>query len=176
MRSLARTSQLRCAFVLAAVGACATASTPGLLAQEAATSPPDVSRLESLVRGLRDRLSLDAPVAVSIVPSDARMMSVRASVGLPGSFDLSVDADFLGRLTEAEIEAAIAHELGHVWVFTHHPYLQTEQLANQIAMRAVTRERLEQVYEKVWKGGTKGDLGRFLGPPSVTAPAAAHLQ
>jgi hypothetical protein len=22
----------------------------------------------------------------------------------------------------------IAHEVGHVWVFTHHPYLQTEKL------------------------------------------------
>jgi hypothetical protein len=59
----------------------------------------------------------------------------------------------------------MAHELGHVWVFTHHPYLQTEKLANQIAMRVVTRDSLVSVYQKLWEhGGTKGDLNTFLGP------------
>jgi hypothetical protein len=59
----------------------------------------------------------------------------------------------------------MAHELGHVWVFTHHPYLQTEKLANQIAMRVVTRDSLVSVYRKLWEhGGTKGDLNTFLGP------------
>jgi predicted Zn-dependent protease len=48
-----------------------------------------------------------------------------------------------------ELEAAIAHELGHAWVFTHHAYLQTEELANQIAMRMVTRAGPERVYGKV---------------------------
>ena len=67
-------------------------------------------------------------------------------------------------LTREELEAAIAHELGHVWVFTHHPYLQTELLANQVAMRVVGREALIRVYEKVWaRDGQKGDLIRFLG-------------
>jgi len=76
----------------------------------------------------------------------------------------SVDAAFLDQLTDDELEAAIAHELGHLWVFTHHPFLQTEELANQIAMRVVSRESLERVYGKVWaRGGTKGDLNRFLG-------------
>jgi predicted Zn-dependent protease len=75
-------------------------------------------------------------------------------------------------LTPDELEAAIAHELGHVWVFTHHPYLQTEELANQIAMRAVSRESLERVYGKVWeRGGMKGDLVRFLGPAPETVQA-----
>jgi hypothetical protein len=62
--------------------------------------------------------------------------------------------------------------MGHVWIFTHHPYLQTEQLANRIAMRLVSRENLQQVYEKVWKNGAKGDLGRFLGV-STSASASA---
>ncbi len=40
-----------------------------------------------------------------------------------------------------------------------------KQLANQIAMRAVSRQSLERVYGKVWeRGGAKGDLVRFLGP------------
>jgi hypothetical protein len=52
-----------------------------------------------------------------------------------------------------------------VWVFTHHPYLQTEKLANQIAMRVVARDSLVSVYHKLWEhGGTKGDLKSFLDP------------
>ena len=58
-----------------------------------------------------------------------------------------------------------AHELGHVWIYTHHPYLQTEREANTVAMRAVPRASLERVYTKVWEHqGTIGDLARFLGP------------
>jgi predicted Zn-dependent protease len=77
---------------------------------------------------------------------------------------LSVEASFLDTLTDSELEAAVAHELGHVWIFTHHPFLQTEELANKIAMRAVTRETLQRVYAKVWeRSGTKGDLAWFLG-------------
>jgi hypothetical protein len=50
-------------------------------------------------------------------------------------------------------------------VFTHHPYLQTERLANQIAMRVVSRGSLAGVYRKLWeRGGVKGDLQAFLGP------------
>ena len=70
---------------------------------------------------------------------------------------------FSARLDDNELSASIAHELGHVWIFTHHPYLQTELLANQIALRVVTRENLEKIYEKVWKDKGKGDLKEFLG-------------
>jgi hypothetical protein len=43
--------------------------------------------------------------------------------------------------------------------FLDHPYLQTEELANEIALRVVSRESLDEVYEKVWKRtGTTGDL------------------
>jgi predicted Zn-dependent protease len=66
-------------------------------------------------------------------------------------------------LDDNELSASIAHELGHVWIFTHHPYLQTELLANQIALKVVTRENLEKIYEKVWKDRGKGDLREFLG-------------
>jgi len=79
-----------------------------------------------------------------------------------------------GALTDDDIKAVVAHELGHVWIFTHHPYLQTEQLANEIAMRLVTRESLEPVYAKVQKriGDAVGavDLARNLGD----TPAADH--
>jgi hypothetical protein len=79
-------------------------------------------------------------------------------------FLLSVEEEFVSELTQEELEAAVAHELGHIWIFSHHPYLQTEALANQIAERLVPRANLLQVYEKVWRRqGTRGDIARFLG-------------
>lgn len=131
--------------------------------------------IQSVVSDLKTRLTITVPVTVSIVPTNPLMMSVEAPTDQNRPFLLAIDANFLDTLTADELEAAIAHELGHVWVFTHHPYLQTEELANQIAMRAVTRDSLERVYDKVWKqGGTKGDLARFLGPaPTTTAGLAS---
>ena len=88
---------------------------------------------------------------------------------LPGgrAFTLSVERGFAEGLTAEQLEAALAHELGHVWIYTHHPYLQTERLANQIAMRVVSREMLVSVYHKLWQhGGTTGDLETYLGPNS----------
>jgi hypothetical protein len=38
-------------------------------------------------------------------------------------------------------------------------------------LRLVSRENLEQVYQKVWKDGAKGDLGHFLGIAVAPAPA-----
>ncbi|HEU4694146.1 MAG TPA: hypothetical protein VFS23_37525 [Vicinamibacterales bacterium] len=147
-------------------------ATPGSSAAERAGSSAMVEKLQLVVADLKERLELPAPVVVSIVPSNKLMMSVEAPSDENGPFLLSIDASFLTTLSDDEIEAAIAHELGHVWVFTHHPYLQTEELANQIAMRAVTRESLERMYGKVWgRGGMKGDLARFLGPAPETLQA-----
>jgi len=131
--------------------------------------------IRSVVSDLKTRLAISVPITVTIVPTNPLMMSVEAPTDQKSPFLLAIDANFLDTLTTDELEAAIAHELGHVWVFTHHPYLQTEELANQIAMRAVTRGSLERVYDKVWKqGGTKGDLARFLGPaPTTTAGLAS---
>jgi hypothetical protein len=144
----------------------------GTLAAQRANAPSAKAKLRAIVSDLKSRLRITSPIIVSIVPSNALMMSVEAPTDTRKTFLLTVDASFLDTLTNDELEAAIAHELGHVWIFTHHPFLQTEELANQIAMRAVTRESLERVYVKVWKrGGTKGDLALFLG----TAPAASAV-
>jgi hypothetical protein len=132
-------------------------------------------KLQTIVSDLKSRLQITSEIAVSIVPSNALMMSVEAPTETRKTFLLSVEASFLNTLTDDELEAAVAHELGHVWIFTHHPFLQTEELANRIAMRAVKRENLERVYVKVWsRGGTKGDLAWFLGaaPTASTAGLA----
>jgi hypothetical protein len=118
--------------------------------------------IQEVVDDFKGRLDITDGVQVSIVPKNALMVSVQGDDA--NGFVLSLEQDFMDELSEAELRAAIAHELGHVWIFTHHPYLQTEKLANQIAMRLVTRDNLVTVYEKVWKRqGTAGDLAHFVG-------------
>ena len=74
-------------------------------------------------------------------------------------------------MTADEIDAVVAHELGHVWIFTHHPFLHTEELANQIAMQVVPQDTLAAVYDKVWKRvGRKGDLVYL--PPAAAVSSA----
>jgi len=126
-------------------------------------NPRDQQRIQEIVNEFMSKLNMAHKVAVAVVPKNPLMVSV----GYPDdstTFLLSVEEDFIGELTQDELEAAIAHELGHVWIFTHHPFLQTEVLANRIAQRLVPRSSLVQVYEKVWKRqGTEGDLSRFVG-------------
>jgi hypothetical protein len=121
------------------------------------------ARVREIVDDFMARLTLTERVTISVVPKNPLMLSVEFNDTEAG-FLLSLEEDFVNELTDEELRAAIAHELGHVWIFTHHPYLQTELLANQIAQRLVPRDDLVQVYEKVWgRLGTKGDLARFVG-------------
>ncbi|MEZ5289453.1 MAG: hypothetical protein R2745_00080 [Vicinamibacterales bacterium] len=122
-----------------------------------------VRRLQGVTDAIRQRLGIDRDVTVAIVPKNPYFVSVDAPTAPEGAFILRVEDRWLRRLSEDEMEAALAHELGHVWIFTHHPYLQTELLANQVAMRAVSRDALARVYGKVWADGVKGDLASFLG-------------
>jgi len=120
--------------------------------------------LQKMVDKLRKDLSILEIVGVTIVPDNPLMLSVETVDGRGGPFMISVDESFLDELSDEEMNSALAHELGHVWIYTHHPYLQTERLANTIAMRVVSRASLVPVYHKVWERlGTKGDLVEFLG-------------
>jgi hypothetical protein len=126
--------------------------------------PHEPLKIQHLVDDFRARLSIPDEVTVAIVGANPLMVSVERSASRQGAFLLSFEHAFLRQLTEEDLRAVVAHELGHVWIFTHHPFLQTEQLANERAMRLVSRESLARVYEKVWQhGGVKGDLVRFLG-------------
>ena len=124
-----------------------------------------IERVQLAVDRLRGEMGIPDDVDVAIKPQVALIVSVEAPTYRGEPFRLAIEDQFLDRLSEEELNAALAHELGHVWVFTHHPYLQTEKLANQIAMWVVTRDSLVSVYHKLWEhGGTKGDLESFLGP------------
>jgi len=124
----------------------------------------DSKRVQGVVDDLARRLALSATVTATIVETNALLVSVEPQEGRQNGFVLSFEDSFLDGLDDKGLRAVVAHELGHVWIFTHHPYLQTERLANSIAMRIVSRQNLEKVYDKVWRrDGTKGDLVQFLG-------------
>ena len=123
--------------------------------------------MQGLTDGLRGRLEIAEKVVVTIVDHNPLVMSVETMSGRTGPFVITVDRDFVSELNHEELEAALAHELGHVWIYTHHPFLQTERLANDVAMRVINRSAFEPVYEKVWqRTGIKGNLIEFLGPPN----------
>lgn len=130
----------------------------------AAATTDDAERpLQEAMDDLRTKLGITQPVRVKLVPHNPHVFSVRPA-DQDGVFVVQVDAGALAMLTPDELHAALAHELGHVWVYTHHPYLQTERLANDVARRVVSRDSLASVYEKVWRvQGVKGSLARFLG-------------
>jgi hypothetical protein len=147
-----------------------------VLAQQPTTQQ---QRVQAIADDLRVRLEIPQAVRVSMVDTNHLLMSVEpvepAERSTERAFALYVEAAFVATLDDTELAAAVAHELGHVWIFTHHPFLQTEQLANEVAMRLVTRDELALLYDKVWKrAGTKGDLMRFLGPESQAGLAPAR--
>jgi hypothetical protein len=127
----------------------------------------EVAVIQELTDDLRGRLEIAEKVEVTIVDHNPLVMSVETLSGRTGPFVITVDREFAAELSHSELEAALAHELGHVWIYTHHPFLQTERLANDVAMRVISRSAFEPVYAKVWqRTGIKGNLTEFLGPPS----------
>ncbi len=126
-------------------------------AAEALLAP--TARVQTIVDDVKERLSIPQEVVVSIVAQDKLLVSVERMPDRQGAFALAFERDFLEVLTNEELIAVVAHELGHVWMFTHHPYLQTEELANKVAMRLVSRYTLDSVYQKVWqRTGVVGEL------------------
>jgi len=145
--------------------ACLPVIVIGLATRMDASEPPSTVALQELVDGLKTQLGIDSVVSAAIVTSNSLVVSVQRLDGDPGTFRMEFEEGFLPSLDQDELKAVVAHELGHVWIYTHHPYLQTERGANTVAMRAVPRASLERVYGKVWEHqGTKGDLVQFLGP------------
>jgi hypothetical protein len=126
----------------------------------------DVDQLQRATDELRRRLNILERVLFTVVDHNPLVMSVETLSGRSGPFVITADAEFIRSLSDEELKAAIAHELGHVWIYTHHPYLQTERLANDIALRVISPELLVPVYEKVWKRtGARGNLAEYISFP-----------
>ena len=132
----------------------------------AAMSTP--AGVQMLVDALRAELTIEHDVIVEVVADNPLKASVAPIKGSDGAFRLSLDKAFLRRLNQADLRAVIAHELGHVWIYTHHPFLQTEQGANEIALLAVPRESIERVYGKVWVSAAEAGSLRRLPPVATT--------
>jgi len=123
-----------------------------------------IRKLTDIVENLKKRLEIPNAVEIRIVPNNKLAFSVEPA-DHHGDFLLSVDTRFLDLLDDEELTAGLAHELGHVWIYTHHPFLHTEELANKIAMKVVARDGLRKLYAKLWDfEGQPGDLARVLGP------------
>jgi hypothetical protein len=119
--------------------------------------------MQAITDELRARLQILESVHFTVVEHNPLVMSVETLAGRSGPFVISADKRFVQSLSDEELKAAIAHELGHVWIHTHHPYLQTERLANDIALRVTSTEVLVPVYEKVWKRlGSRGNMAEII--------------
>ena len=141
--------------------------------------PPDAQqarargdRVQAIVDLFKTRLGIPVAIAVEVVAKNPLLVSIGRQPDHPEVFRLSLEAGFVDSLSDDELRAVVAHELGHVWIFTHHPYLQTEELANRVALRLTDRGDLSRVYEKVWKRtGVEGHL-TYLPPVSADHPGA----
>ena len=129
---------------VAALCVCAFASTPVRAADNR-------ERIQQIVDDLKTRLAIPQTINVTVVRTNPKLFSVAPVEHENGTFLLSVEEDFAQALNEDELTAAVAHELGHVWIYTHFPYLQTEELANDVASRVIDRGTLGPLYDKVWK-------------------------
>lgn len=157
-------SSTRKSFLTIAVLMLLLPSAGSSVAAERAADDLHTAQAQHVVDALRDQLGISAGVSVVIVDRDPRVVSVRARRDGSGGFALSVERSFAEKVTAPQLRAALAHELGHVWIATHHPYLQTEQLANRVAMRVVSRESLVDVYRALWGAeALHGSLETFLG-------------
>ena len=139
-------------------------------AGQPARAPQSERKIRSLIDQTRKRLELPQKVSVEIVVTNPLKASVEPVRNGKTPFKFSIERAFLAQLSEDELKAVIAHEMGHVWIYTHHPYLQTEQLANKIALRVTTIDTLVRVYGKVWSDETlAGNLPRLPEQPQTAA-------
>ena len=140
-------------------------------AMPVATEPPIVPRIlgmkaQEIVNQLRSTMSVDNDVAVVVVSYHPLVFSVEPMDKAKTHFLLSMELGFLQTLDDDELRAALAHEMGHVTVYTHHPFLQTERLANDIGQNVAKREAFESMYKKLWmyEGTTGVPFEQLLGP------------
>src|SRR5687768_5763244 len=121
-----RPSRYRCITAIAglAIFACAVSAH--------ANEPPSAKTVEAtrkaqaLVDALRAEMKVAHAVSVELVAANPLKASVEPVKGAAaGTFLLTIEEGFLTQLTTDELRAVVAHELRHVWIYTHHPFLQT---------------------------------------------------
>src|SRR5690349_3203297 len=126
-----------------------------LFARPVAKDLPNTVRLrtrraQEFVDQLRAALPIRNDIQIAVVTYHPLVFSAQPLDTDKNRFLLTMELGFLLTLTDDELRAAVAHELGHVWIYTHHPFLQTERLANVIGQRVVDRGSFESIYAKLW--------------------------
>jgi len=126
-------------------------------------------RAQEFADQLRAALPIPNKVQIAVVIYDPLVFSVQPMDNQRDRFLLTMELGFLLMLEDDELHAAIAHELGHVWIYTHHPFLQTERQANVVGQRVADRASFERIYSKLWAyEATSGvPMDDLLGPPSA---------
>ena len=159
---------LTCALCLAAFATVLRAENHNLSATQ--------EQLDAIAKDFQARLGINESVVIVLVESNEYVVSVQRSSTSHDTFLIKFQKSFLSTLSEEELRAVIAHEFGHIWIFTHHPFLQTEALANEKALQLISRDNLSKVYQKVWHlEGEQGTLKDFLASvePEPTQPTIA---
>jgi hypothetical protein len=125
--------------------------------------PVRVAWLEEVAAGLAAALDVRKAVQVVVVPRNDLVISVEPLPAGEG-YCVVFEQRFFDRLDEEELTAALAHEIGHVWIYSHHPFLHTEALANEVALKVVQRKPLVTLYAKLWAyTGLTGNIAELLG-------------
>src|SRR5436190_12320524 len=70
-------------------------------------------RIQRVVDDLKSRLSIAQTVDVAVVHNNPKLFSVVPAEHQRATFLLSAEEDFANGLSETELRAAVAHELGH---------------------------------------------------------------
>jgi hypothetical protein len=143
------------------------------LVDEVPSAVQQTRKAQRLADEMRVAIGIEPEVRVVAVAYHPLVFSVEPVNSTREQFILSVELGFLVRLDDDELRAALAHELGHVWIFTHHPFLQTERLANDIARPLADRDSFERVYRKLWdyEDSPGVSIDALLGP----APSSEEM-
>ena len=126
-------------------------------------------RAQEFVDQLRAALPIPNEIQIAVVTYHPLVFSVQPLETDKNRFLLTMELGFLFSLDDDELRAAVAHELGHVWIYTHHPFLQTERQANVIGQRIVDRQSFERIYAKLWiyEGASGVPMDDLLGPSNL---------
>src|SRR5262245_64013303 len=100
---------------------------------------PSQTQLAQIAAKLCAKLGIEKEVQIIIAAENPRIVSVEKILQPEELYVVTFDRQFLNTLNEEEFTAALAHEIGHIWIFSHFPYLHTEALANEIALKSVSR-------------------------------------
>jgi len=130
-------------------------------------------RAQEFVDQLRGVLPIASDVQVAAVTYNPLVFSVQPIDSHKEHFLLKMEIGFLLMLGDDELRAAMGHELGHVWIYTHRPFLQTERAANIIGQQMVDRESLKKLYSKLWayESASGVPLDDLLGPSPEASKA-----